>query len=35
MKMTTLAARAFALPAFPVFAGPFEFDDNEHLIPKD
>ncbi|MDN5204349.1 GH116 family glycosyl hydrolase [Fulvivirgaceae bacterium BMA10] len=35
MKMAALSAGALALPNLPVFAGPFNFDNNGHLIPED
>ncbi len=35
MKTAILGAASFSLPILPVFAGPFEFDEQGHLIPED
>ncbi len=35
IKIAALGASALTLPQMPVFAGPFNFDENNHLIPAD
>ena len=35
IKTTALSVGALALPTMPVFAGPFMYDENGHLIPAD
>ncbi|MET2985598.1 GH116 family glycosyl-hydrolase [Aureibaculum conchae] len=35
IKKSALGLSAFALPTMPVFAGPFTYDENGHLIPED
>ena len=35
LKKAVLGTGALAFPGMPVFAGPFSFDENDHLIPAD
>ena len=35
IKKAALGTGAFALPGIPVFAGPFTFNEQDHLVPED
>jgi uncharacterized protein (DUF608 family) len=35
LKKVVLGSGALSLPGLPVFAGPFRYDENAHLVPED